>query len=185
MIINRQVGIGVARGVCPERNYPVAEVKIQRIGNRDVRTDNRGFRRVFSQFCGKFRQEEGTVLLHFLNQVFMADEFRSKLLERDIAQHVVKVNMGIDHVAYRQGGFAFDGLFQGETSGHGAASVNDSNAFVSDYEAYIGYIVVVRVIQVHVFTLVDVNSLTDAGQVEHFFLFFGSMGVTGQCGKQA
>jgi hypothetical protein len=36
-----------------------------------------------------------------------------------------------------------------------------------------------------VFALVDVNSLADAGQVENLFLFFGSMGVTGQCGKQA
>ena len=185
MIINRQVGIGVARRVRSERNYPVAEVKIQRIGNSDVRTDYRGFRRVFTQVAGKFRQEEGTILLHLQDQVFMSHKLRPILCKCNVAQHVVKVYMGIDHVAYRQGGFAFDGVFQGKADDRGASRVYDGNTFVTDYEAYIGYIVVVRVIQVHVFTLVYVNSLTDTGQVENLFLFFGSMGVTGQCGKQA
>ena len=102
----------------------------------------------------------------------MADELRLFLPESNIAEHMIIMNMRVDHITDRQRGYAPHGLSQRAADGGRAASVDHRDTFVADDEADIGDIVIIGMLQPDMFALMHVNPRGDFAQVERFSVCF-------------
>ena len=63
---------------------------------------------------------------------------------------------------------------------NGAARVNDGDTFIPCYEADIGDIVMVNMLQIDMFALVNINTLADFFQVECLFVIRAGVCVANQ-----
>ena len=135
LIEHGHVVVGVRRRMRLDQQLAVAEVELEPVFDElGRRNDARAFERLAEQLfvageiaLGARRQRA--------RQLGVPDEHRLLAFERDVAEHVVGMHVGVDHVLDRQLGARADGRQKLGPDAWAAARVDDRNAVAADDEA--------------------------------------------------
>jgi hypothetical protein len=134
-IEDREVGIGVRRRPGTQAQHPPAQVEV--LGGRDQsrRDDDRsGFSR-FAEITPQRVEVVRAATAHRIGKAGMADEFGTIVGERRIAEDVIRMSMGVDHVAHRNCRNAPDRKPQRPADRIRSARVDDRHAARADDKA--------------------------------------------------
>ena len=96
----------------------------------------------------------------------MTDEDRMFRLKRRVAEHVVKMAVGVDHITHRQWRMALERGAQRSAGRETAAGINHRDAFFADDETEVGAIAALWMIDADLATLMDKNAAGNFGQIE-------------------